>query len=229
MVCARIYFEYSVMFSSQFLTAYYFFSSAAAAYRSMPEGISKFVDAKSVTDAFNRATNGLSKDEQTELLLFVLRLIQQPEEFNRNKVHRDKIESSLDKEIVRQFPEIVNTKHVISESEFLVRAGITKEDLSQKLRERRIFSIPEWVHKDPGEEYYPAFFADPQYNQSSVEAVSMALRASRGERKYRFFTTPLLAFGDKTPLEILASGELKRVVEAAKAFRRQTVGKASES
>jgi hypothetical protein len=193
----------------------------------MPEDISKFVDAKSVTDAFNRATNGLSKDEQTELLLFVLRLIQQPEEFNRNKVHRDKMESILDRELVKQFPEIVNTKRIIIEAEFLARAGMTKEGLSQKLRERRIFSIPEWIHKDPGEEYYPAFFIDPQYDQSLVEAVSVVLRASRGERKYRFFTTPVPALGDKTPLELLASGEFERVVEAAKAFRRRSIQKLS--
>jgi hypothetical protein len=215
------------MYSAQFLNSYHVFSAAATAYRSMFKGVQISLDAKTVTDAFTRATVGLSKAEQTELLLFVLQLIQLPEEFNWNSIHRDKIELSLDRKIAKQFPEIVNAKRIISESEFLARAGMTKEDLSRKLRERRIFSIPEWIHKDPGEEYYPAFFIDPQYDRNSVEAVSVALRAFRGERKYRFFTTPFMALGYKTPLEILASGEFERVVEAAKAFRRQTVKKSS--
>jgi hypothetical protein len=213
------------MFSSQFLTSYYFFSAAAAAYQRLPEDMNNSFDAKTITDAFKRATDGLSENEQTKLLMFVLRLIQQPEEFNRNKVHREKIESKFDREIAKQFPEIINHKRIIIESEFLSRAGITKEQLSQKIRDRRIFNIPEWIHKDPGENYYPAFFVDPMYKQSSIEAVSMALRASRGERKYRFFTTPLAVFENKTPLETLASGELEIVIKAAKAFRRQTVRK----
>ncbi|SMP51841.1 hypothetical protein [Noviherbaspirillum suwonense] len=216
------------MFSSLFLTSYCFFTAAVTAYQRTPEDVRGVPDVKTVADAFGRATAGLSKDEQTALLLFVLRLIQQPEEFNQNKSHRDKIESTLDREIAKQFPEIVNDKRIIVESEFLARAGFTKEDLSQKLRERRIFSIPEWVHKDPGEKYYAAFFVDPQYDRLSLEAVSMALRASPDERKYRFFTTPVPAFADKTPLEVLASGELECVVEAAKAFRRQTVRKVGQ-
>lgn len=181
------------------------------------------LNAKTVTDAFRRATAGLSKNEQSDLLLFVLQLIQLPEEVNRNRIHRDKIELSLDRKIAKQFPEIVNAKRIIIESEFLARAEMTKEDLSRKLRERRIFSIPDWIHRDPGEEYYPAFFIDPQYDRNLVEAVAVALRASSGQRKYRFFTTPFMALGDKTPLEMLALGKFECVVEAAKAFRRQSV------
>lgn len=210
------------MYSFQFLISYCFFSTAAAAYQKMPEAIRNTYDAKAITDAFNRVTNGLSKNEKNELLMFMLRFIQQPEEFNRNKINIEKIESKFDREIGRQFPDIVNTKRIIIESEFLSRSGMTKEELSRKLYERRIFSIPEWIHKDPGEEYYPAFFADPAYSRTSIEAVSKALRAFPNERKYRFFTTPLPEFDNKTPLEILACGQLERVVKVAKAYRWQT-------
>jgi hypothetical protein len=213
------------MFSSQFLTSYSFFLAAVAAYRHTPEEARNAPDDKTVADAFNKATAGLSKKEQAALLMFVLRLIQQPGEFNRNRYHQEKIHAALDKEIAKQFPEIVDEERIIIEADFLARAGITKEDLSRKLRERRIFRIPDWIHKDPGDEYYPAFFVDPQYVPSWLEAVSMALRASPGERKYRFFTTADPALGNKTPLEVLAVGELKRVINAAKAFRRPSVTK----
>ena len=151
----------------------------------------------------------------------MLRLIQQPERLSQNREYRYKTEAALDRGIAKQLPEIVNTKRIIIEADFLTRSKLTKEELSQKLRERRLFNIPEWIHKDPGEEYYPAFFVDPQYDQSSLEQVSVALRAFPGERKYRFFTTPVPTFENKTPLEILASGEVERVVEIAKAFRRR--------
>ncbi len=213
----------SAMISSQFLTSYSFFTAAVAAYQSMPADARRSPEVKTVAGAFDKATAGLSKHEQTALLLFMLRLIQQPEEFKQNRIHQYRIESSRDKDIAKQFPQIVNEKHIIIESEFLARAGITKEDLSQKLRERRIFSIPEWIHKDPGENYYAVFFVDPRYDRSSLEAVSMALRASPDERKYRFFTTSTPTLGNKTPLEVIAGGELERVVNAAKAFRRQTM------
>jgi len=215
------------MYPSQFLTFYSFFSAAVIAYLKTQEDTNSFLDTRVVADAFNRAAERLSKDEQTELLLFVLRLIQQPEEFNQNNIYRETIESRLDKDIAKQFPKIVNTRRIIIESEFLSKARLTKDELSQKLRERRIFSIPEWIHKDPGEKYYPAFFVEPLYKQSSVEAVSVALRAYPGERKYRFFTTPLEGFKGKTPLEMLATGELETVIQAAKAYRRPTVKKST--
>lgn len=211
------------MFSSQFLISYCFFTAAITAYRGTPEDVRDAPEVKAVADAFSKATVGLSKKEQQELRLFLLRLIQQPEEFSHDKYHRSKIESALDKEITNQFPAIINDEHLIIEADFLARAGITKEVLSQKLREHRIFSIAEWVHKDLGESYYPAFFVNRQYDLSSLEAVSIALRASPSERKYRFFTTPVAALGNKTPLEVIASGKLKCVVDAAKAFRRRTI------
>jgi hypothetical protein len=210
------------MFTNNFLTYYCFFTAAITAYRSAPQDVRNLHDEETAASAFKKATAGISKTEQTALLLFVLRLIQQPEQFSQNRDYRYKTEAALDREIAKQFPEIVNTNRIIIETEFLTRSELTKEELSQKLRERRLFNIPEWIHKDPGEEYYPAFFVDPQYDQSSLEQVSVALRAFPGERKYRFFTTPVPTFENKTPLEILASGEVERVAEIAKAFRRRT-------
>jgi hypothetical protein len=76
-----------------------------------------------------------------------------------------------------------------------------------------------------GEELYPAFFVDSKYERSSLEAVSMALRASPGERKYRFFITPSPLLENKTPLDALAGGELERVIIAAKAFRKNAISR----
>nr|WP_314621613.1 hypothetical protein [uncultured Noviherbaspirillum sp.] len=210
------------MFSNNFLTCYCFFTAAVTAYRGAPQDVRNLNDDKSAAIAFKKATAGMSKAEQTSLLLFLLRLIQQPEQFSRNNDYRNKLESALDREIAKQFPEIVNADLILDEPNFLARAGITKEKLSQKIRDRRIFSIPHWIHKDLGEEHYPAFFVDPQYDQSLLETVSMALRASPGERKYRFFITPDMVLGNRTPLELLALGEVEIVVDRAKAFRKRT-------
>lgn len=210
------------MFSDNFLTFYCFFTAAIAAYRAAPQEGKNLGEDESAANAFKKATAGMSKSQQTALLLFMLRLIQQPEQFSRDKEYRNKQEVTLDREIAKQFPEIVNHELILDEVKFLTRTGITKEQLSQKIRDRRIFTLPHWIHKDLGEEYYPAFFADPQYTQSMLETVSMALRASPGERKYRFFITPDIALGNRTPLELLALGELEIVVDRAKAFRRRT-------
>jgi hypothetical protein len=213
------------MFSSQFLTSYCVFSAAVSAYRGMPEETRNALEDKTVADAFSKATTGMSKKDQTALLQFVLKLIQQPEQFSQNAFQISNIEFALDRAIGNQYPEIANEKRILIEAEFLARAGITKVGLSQKLRERRIFSIPEWVHKDKGEEYYPAFFVEPHYDPTLLEAVSITLRTSSGARKYRFFTTPDPTLEGNTPLAVLATGELERVVNAAKAFRKRTVTK----
>lgn len=211
------------MFSSQFLAYYAFFTAAVSAYRGTPEDARSAPEEKTVAYAFSKATAGMPKKDQTALLLFVLRLIQQPEQFEKNKHHRDSIEWALDLEVAKQFPGEIFDNFFLIEANFLRQTGMTKEILSQKARERRIFSIPQWAHKEQGEEYYPAFFVDPQYDTSLLETVSMTLRASNGARKYRFFTTPDPTLADKTPLEVLASGELESVVAAAKAFRKRTV------
>ncbi len=213
----------TTMFSSQFLSSYCVFSAAVSAYRGMPEAARNAPEDKIVANAFGKATAGMSKKEQAALLLFVLRLIQQPEAFTRSKHHRENLELALDRELRKQISWLIEDEQVLIEADFLARAGITSENLSKKLRERRVFNIPEWIHRDLGEEYYPAFFVDPQYDASLLETVSMALRASPGARKYRFFITPDPALGSKSPLEVLAAGELEPVVNAARAFRKRTV------
>ena len=211
------------MFSSQFLDSYSFFTAVISAFRRTPDDVRAAPDEKTVADAFSKATAGMPKKEQAAVLLYALRLIQQPEQYEKNKYHRDSIEWALDRELAKQFPAIIKDSRILIEADFLAQGGITKESLSEKLRERRFFSIPEWVHGEQGEEYYPAFFVDPQYDTSLLETVSMTLRASNGARKYRFFTTPEPTLVGKTPLEVLASGELEPVAAAAKAFRKRTV------
>lgn len=213
------------MFSSQFLDSYSFFTAAISAFRRTPDDVRAAPDEKTVADAFSKATAGMPKKEQAAVLLYALRLIQQPQQFAADKFHRESIEWALDRELAKQFPAIINDKRILIEADFLAQGRLTKESLSQKLHERRIFSIPEWVHGEQGEEYYPAFFVDPQYDASLLETVSATLRASHGARKYRFFTTPDPTLGGKTPLEVLASGDLGPVAVAAKAFRKRAVMK----
>ncbi|WP_200591478.1 hypothetical protein [Noviherbaspirillum pedocola] len=182
-------------------------------------------DAKAVTEGFKRATSGMSKQEQTMLTQFILRLLQLPEEYEQDKKQRYYLASNLDREAAETLSKLAHENDVLSAEDFMARALITQDVLAEKLRQHRIFRLPYWARELPirGEELYPAFFVDPRYPLSSLEAVSMALRASPGERKYRFFTTPNILLENKAPLEALADGELEQVIIAAKAFRRNPV------
>lgn len=182
---------------------------------------------KAVADAFKKATFGMSKQEQTMLTQFLLRLLQLPEEYEQDRKQRYYSEVDLDRESAGALAKLGHCNDVLNVDEFMARAGITRDVLADKLQEHRIFKLPYWVRELPifGEELYPAFFADPRYERSSLEAVSMALRASSGERKYRFFITSNPFLENKTPLEALAGGELERVIIAAKAFRKNAISR----
>ena len=73
------------LFSKQFLTSYCFFSAAVTARREYSELTKGKLDAKTVADAFEKATHGMSKHEQKMLTQFALNLILLPEDYEQEE------------------------------------------------------------------------------------------------------------------------------------------------
>jgi hypothetical protein len=68
------------------------------------------------------------------------------------------------------------------------------------------------------ERYFPAFYADPAYQRSHLEAVTKILGDLPGGSKLQFFLTRKGSLNGNTPLEALAAGDLSKVKSVAMAF-----------
>lgn len=108
---------------------------------------------------------------------------------------------------------LVYTKKLISSRELCDALDISRQALSKAVGSHRIFTI-----ELGGENYYPAFFADPTYNRRQLERISKTLADLHGSVKWQFFTTPKLTLAGRTPLEALAARELESVLNAAAGF-----------
>jgi hypothetical protein len=209
------------MSAAQFLSSYCFFTAAVSAYQNTPENERAVPDQRAIVRAFKKATDGMSEKDQKPFIEYVQYLLQQPEDFKREEFARDFAKLWLDRELGKKGAKLIDGGGIVPVAEFIVRANTNHEVLTQKLRERRIFKMPEWVNCVWSEDYYPAFFADPRYDLALLETVSKALRADNGAAKFRFFTTPNAELENKTPLEVLAGGDLERVLAAVKTFRKR--------
>jgi hypothetical protein len=79
--------------------------------------------------------------------------------------------------------------------------------------DNRVFFI-----EHEAERYFPAFYANPAYQRSHLEAVTKILGDLPGGSKLQFFLTHKGSLGGKTPLEVLAAGGLAKVKSVAAAF-----------
>lgn len=209
------------MFSTRFLSSYCLFTAAVSAYRNTPEEVRAAPEHKAVVQAFKKATLGMSEKDKTAFIEYVLSLLHQPEDFRRDKCQRDRGEANLDRELGERGDWLVDDGSIISEAELIKRTGISHEVLAKKLRERRIFQLVDRYFPVWSDGYFPAFFADSKFDRGLLEIVSQALGAENGTRKYRFFTTPDPTLGNKTPLNVLADGDLDLVLSAVKPFRKR--------
>jgi hypothetical protein len=209
------------MYSTRFLSSYCLFTAAVSAFRSAVHLDRSDADTKAIADAFKKATAGMSEKDQKSVLEYLRWLIDQPRRFELIKIDRSSAERDLDYKLAKRGGWLIDDGGIIPADEFMARTGLTEEVLAEKVRERRLFKMPSCVDLVWSEVYYPSFFADPSFDPTLLEAASQALRAANGVRKYRFFTTPDPELGGKTPLNVLAEGDLERVLLAAKRFRRR--------
>jgi hypothetical protein len=66
--------------------------------------------------------------------------------------------------------------------------------------------------------YIPAFFLVEQIRRKGLAKVVRTLGDLTGWSKWKFFTTPIWALDDLTPLQALFSGDRKQVLRAAEEF-----------
>ena len=207
------------MSSPLFLSSYVLYKAAVAAFRDVPEDARLELSDRDVMRAYVRATTGLSRQDKCDLVAFVQRLLLVPEEARKAATKRGHTQWKLDREIVVAGAKLVDSGLLIRDDEFLRRVGMTRQVLDEKLAGREIFVMPDEVHFLNGDAYIPAFFADVRYDAKVLYAVSGALGACNGVRKYRFFTTASDSLGNRTPLDLIAMQELANLADEIKAFR----------
>lgn len=207
------------MSSPLFLSSYVLYKAAVTAFRDVPENARLEPSDRDVMRAYVRATAGLSRQDECDLVAFVQRLLLVPEEARKAAARRGHTQWTLDREIVVAGAKLVDGGLLIRDDEFLRRVGMTRQVLDEKLAGREIFVMPDEVHFLNGDSYIPAFYADVRYDVKVLYAVSGALGACNGVQKYRFFTTASDSLGNRTPLDVIALQELANLADEIKAFR----------
>ena len=107
---------------------------------------------------------------------------------------------------------LIATRALLASDEFASALQITHGALLKALEAKRVFAI-----ESDGENYYPAFLADPSLERRRVESVVQVLGNATGWEKWLFFTTPKTSLGRKTPIEAMKQGAYSRVRLAAAA------------
>lgn len=94
--------------------------------------------------------------------------------------------------------------------------GVKRQALSGAVKAGRLFSLT----GPSGENFYPAFFADPGLDRRAVEKVAKVLGTLPAASKYFFFTSKSTLL-QETPLQALRRGRLDEVLTAAAAFSQR--------
>ncbi|RSZ57671.1 hypothetical protein HF313_27640 [Massilia atriviolacea] len=107
----------------------------------------------------------------------------------------------------------IHNKELITSAELQERLGVRRQSVSDAVKSGRLFAML----GPSGENYYPAFYADPALDRRAVEKVAKALGSLPAASKYFFFTTVISTL-QATPLQALAKGRLNEVLVAASTF-----------
>jgi len=134
------------------------------------------------------------------------------------------IQASALEPAVQELPDTVRTKltqmvrarELLASADFLNELGLSKQALSKALGANRIFYVD-----FRGQRYFPAFYVDPMYRRTQLEAVTKELGNLPGGAKLQFFMNRRGSLGGATPLEALAAGKLEKVKDVAAAFADQ--------
>lgn len=93
------------------------------------------------------------------------------------------------------------------------RLDITPQAITKARTDGRFFSI-----SVGGEDFYPAFYADPGLDRKVIEELTRLLGDLPGAEKLVFFRSALGSLGNLTPLDALRAGKREAVARAARAF-----------
>ncbi|WP_051971305.1 hypothetical protein [Massilia sp. 9096] len=107
----------------------------------------------------------------------------------------------------------IERKELITSAELQDALKIRRQSVSEAVKSHRLLALV----GPSGENYYPTFYADPDFDRRALEKVTKSLGALPGASKYSFFTTKSNVLGT-TPLGALRQGRLVDVLNAAAAF-----------
>ncbi|ACD18250.1 hypothetical protein [Paraburkholderia phytofirmans] len=108
---------------------------------------------------------------------------------------------------------LVASGRLLDADAFRAAKSLTRADVQMALDEKRFFVVDV-----DGLPYYPAFFTNDYLDRNTLEAVSLALGDLCGWLKWDFFTTARGSLGDKSPFDLIALGDVERVIARAKSF-----------
>ncbi|WP_134138561.1 hypothetical protein [Paraburkholderia sp. BL6665CI2N2] len=110
---------------------------------------------------------------------------------------------------------VANAK-LLHKSHFCAAIGLTPQRVSKEVAAQRIFSVD--IEDEP---YFPAFFLVEEIRRKDLAKVVRTLGDLKGWSKWTFFTTPVGALDDLTPLQALFYGDRKQVLRVAAEFAEQ--------
>lgn len=109
----------------------------------------------------------------------------------------------------------IESKALITAGEFQDAWNAQPESLRAALRDQRLFTI----ESPTGSAYFPSFYAAPEkYDLGALGRVSQALGDLPSASKYHFFTSRWTSLGGRTPLQVIADGDIEKVLVTAAGF-----------
>ena len=102
---------------------------------------------------------------------------------------------------------------LISSGELQRALDVKRQAISGAVKAKRLFAIV----GPSGENYYPAYYADPTLDRRTLEQVSKALGSLPAPSKHHFFTSKSTTL-QETPLDALRKGRQAEVLAAAAGF-----------
>jgi len=123
------------------------------------------------------------------------------------------LQREIEGEALRNRQRLVEKRAILSSPEITATLGITRQALSKAVNSNRLFAL-----EVGGENFYPAFIADPGLDRRKLERISKILGDLPGWEKWSFFTSPTTSLAKRTPLDALKAGMYKQVAKAALGF-----------
>lgn len=107
----------------------------------------------------------------------------------------------------------IENNELISSGELQHALQVKRQAISSAVKAKRLFAMV----GPSGENYYPAYYADPTLDRRTLEQVSKALGSLPASSKHHFFTSKSTLL-QETPLDALRKGRAAEVLTAAAGF-----------
>ena len=107
----------------------------------------------------------------------------------------------------------IANRELISSGELQRALNVKRQAISGAVKAKRLFAIV----GPSGENYYPAYYADPTLDRRTLEQVSKVLGSLPAPSKHHFFTSKSTML-QETPLDALRKGRETEVLAAAAGF-----------